>query len=161
MSMHVAQSWMTPEHVHALAGRRPRDLGTVLVSKKNTRAYRVVLSARPKKKGRKKLGRNGMPRRSTADRQRRAAAREPWVLATSLCDPARVIVEAYGNAYANRENVSRPQEPSFRLVRRGHSEQGTEAYRYAPPHCGIRVGCNAHRRARCCRQKASVPVSGQ
>jgi hypothetical protein len=95
-SMHVAQTWMTLERVHTLAGRRPRDLGTTLISKKNTRAYRVVLSARPKNKGRKKLGRNGMPRRSTADRQRRAAAREPWVLATSLSDPARVIVEAYG-----------------------------------------------------------------
>lgn len=95
MSMHVAQTWMTPEHVHTLAGRRPRDLGTTLISKKNTRAYRVVLSARPKHKGRKKLGRNGMPRRSTADRQRGDAAREPLVLATSLSDPASVIVEAY------------------------------------------------------------------
>jgi hypothetical protein len=94
-SLHVAQTWMALERVHTLAGRRPRDLGTTLISKKNTRAYRVVLSARPKRKGRKKLGRNGLPRRSTADRQRGAAAREPLVLVTSLADPTRVIVEAY------------------------------------------------------------------
>jgi hypothetical protein len=96
MQMRVAQNWMTLESLHTLAGRSPRCLGTLQVSKKNTRAYRVVLSARPKRKGRKKLGRNGMPRRSTADRQRGAAAREPWVLVTSLSDPAKAVAEAYG-----------------------------------------------------------------
>jgi hypothetical protein len=95
MCMYVTQNWMTLEHVHTLAGRRPRDLGTTMISKKNTRVYRAVLSARPKRKGRKKIGRNGKPRRSTADRQRGAAAREPLVLVTSLSDPTRVVVEAY------------------------------------------------------------------
>ena len=95
MCMRVMENWMTLERVHTLARRRPHDLGTTLISRKNTRVYRVVLSARPKRKGRKKLGRNGMPRRSTADRQRGTAAREPLVLVTSLSDPTRVIVEAY------------------------------------------------------------------
>jgi hypothetical protein len=92
----VAQDWMTLERLHTLATGRPRCLGIVQVSKKNERAYRVVLSARPKRKGRRKLGRNGMRRRSTADRQRGAAAREPWVLVTSLPDPARTVAHAYG-----------------------------------------------------------------
>jgi hypothetical protein len=91
------QDWMSLEQIHLLARRRrPRDLGNVLLSKKSTCERRLVLSPWPKLKGRRKIGRNGAPRRSTADRQRRAAAREPWVLATSLPDPARIIVEIYG-----------------------------------------------------------------
>jgi hypothetical protein len=94
--LNFGQSWMTLESVHALAAHHPRDLGTGLVSRRNPDKYRVVISGRRKLKGRKKIGRNGAPRRSTADRQRRSAAREPWVLLTSLADSARVVVEAYG-----------------------------------------------------------------
>lgn len=91
----VRESRMTLPDVHELAGRHPRDLGTVFITL-NAYEHRVVLSAKPKLKGRRKLGRNGVPRRSTADRQRRTAAREPWVLATSLAEPASVVVQAYG-----------------------------------------------------------------
>src|SRR5215471_13425029 len=85
LTMKVGQNWMALPEVHELARRRPRDLGTNLLGKRN-REYRVVLSAKRKPKGRKKIGRNGARRLSTADRQRGAAAREPWVLATSLAD---------------------------------------------------------------------------
>lgn len=93
--LNLGRTWMTLESVHALAGRHARDLGTALVARKNPNMYRVVISGRRKLKGRKKIGRNGAPRRSTADRQRRSAAREPWILLTSLADPASVVVEAY------------------------------------------------------------------
>jgi hypothetical protein len=93
--LHLEQRWMLLPEVHTLARRRPRDLGSVVVGRTLLREDRIVLSAIPKLKGRKKLGRNGLPRRSTADRQRRSAAREPWVLITSLSDPARVVVDAY------------------------------------------------------------------
>jgi hypothetical protein len=93
--LHLEQRWMRLPEVHTLARRKPRDLGSVVVGRTLFREDRIVLSAIPKLKGRKKLGRNGLPRRSTADRQRRSAAREPWVLITSLSDPARVVVDAY------------------------------------------------------------------
>ncbi len=95
LTVRLNQGWVTLPEVHALATRRPRDLGRLLVSKKDPQEFRVVLSAKPKPKGRHKLGRAGAPRQSTADHQRRAAAREPWVLVTSLADPARVVIDAY------------------------------------------------------------------
>jgi Transposase DDE domain len=95
LCLHLEQQWMRLPDVHTLARRKPRDLGSVVVGRTLLREERIVLSAIPKLKGRKKIGRNGLPRRSTADRQRRSAAREPWVLVTSLSDPARVVVEAY------------------------------------------------------------------
>jgi len=87
--------WMSLTETHSLARRKPRNLGTVLVGRTLRQKHRVVLSRIPKLKGRRKIGRSGRPRRSTADRQRREAAREPWVLLTSMSDPARVVVEAY------------------------------------------------------------------
>lgn len=96
MFFRLGQQWVSLAEVYGLAGRKPHDLGTVCVPRRQSRQYRIVLSQRRKLKGRKKIGRNGLPRRSTADRQRRDAAREPWVLITSLSDPARVVVDAYG-----------------------------------------------------------------
>jgi hypothetical protein len=109
LTMKLGQTWMPLEDVHALAGSRPRDLGAVFAGRHSTCTRRFVLSAKRKLKGRKRIGRNGAPRRSTADRQRRAAAREPWVLATSLPDPARVVV----NVYAMRMQI----EETFRDIK--------------------------------------------
>jgi hypothetical protein len=92
----LGREWGSLLDVHGLARRKPRDLGAVLVGRTTRREHRVVLSPRRKLKGRKKIGRNGFPRQSTADRQRRSAAREPWVLVTSISDPARVVVDMYG-----------------------------------------------------------------
>lgn len=96
LSLNVGQRWMCLPSVHTLVGRRPRDLGTALVNQTHPRELRIVLSTKHKLKGRKKIGRNGAPTQSTADCQRRAAAREPWVLATSLSDAAHIVVKAYG-----------------------------------------------------------------
>ncbi len=92
----LEQQWIPLDDVFCLSRRKPRDLGNVLVGRQKPREYRVVLSPISKPKGRKKIGRAGLLRQSTADHQRRAAARDPWVLVTSLSDSARAIVDVYG-----------------------------------------------------------------
>jgi hypothetical protein len=86
------------EELHALAGKRPKCLGDCLLrSKRNMkhRPFRLVLSAKPKLKGRQRLTTLGTKGRNTADRQRSTAAREPLLLVTSLTDQTRVIVDTY------------------------------------------------------------------
>jgi hypothetical protein len=86
------------EELHALAGRRPKCLGICyLRSKRNVipRPFRLVLSAKPKVKGRHRITTLGTKGRNTADRQRSAAAREPLVLATSLTMQAKAVVAIY------------------------------------------------------------------
>lgn len=95
LTANVEQAWLPLGQLHALARNKPKDLGKLKLRRKNPREYRLVLSAKRKLKGRKQLTLNGTPRQRTADHQRRKAAREPWLLATSLSDCARVVVEAY------------------------------------------------------------------
>jgi hypothetical protein len=86
------------EELHALAGRRPKCLGIChLRSKrdKTPRPFRLVLSAKPKLKGRHRITTLGTRGRNTADRQRSEAAREPLLLATSLNSQAKFIVATY------------------------------------------------------------------
>jgi hypothetical protein len=88
--------WMRLTDVHALATRLPRELGRLLVGRNSPRSeQRVILSGKPRLKGRTKLGRKGAHSESTADHQRSAAAREPLVLVTSLVDSSRSVVDAY------------------------------------------------------------------
>lgn len=86
---------LTLKQLHGRAGRTTRDLGTALVSIKQLRLERLVLSAQPNTKGRKRRSRKGTVRRSNTDRQMAKGAREPWVLATSLPSFAPDIVQAY------------------------------------------------------------------
>lgn len=81
---------------YELANEKPRDLGTALLGKGNPRAHRVVLSAKPKLKGRKNLGRKGKPRKGGVAQVSRAAAREPLFLLTSLDVAPRIVVDVYG-----------------------------------------------------------------
>jgi hypothetical protein len=84
--------------LHALAGKRPKCLGmcSLLETRSGIRwPFRLVLSAKPKLKGRHRITTLGTKGRSTVDRQRSAAAREPLLLVTSLNQQARVIVAAY------------------------------------------------------------------
>ena len=80
------------EELHPLAGKRPKCLGTCHL---RNRPFRLVLSAKPKVKGRHRITTLGTKGHSTADRQRGTAAREPLLLATSLTVQARVIVATY------------------------------------------------------------------
>jgi hypothetical protein len=81
--------------VYELARRKPRDLGTSWLGKRNPRAHRVVLSAKPLLKGRKNLGRKGKPRNGGVARVCRDAAREPLLLLTSLSEVPVVVVDIY------------------------------------------------------------------
>jgi len=86
------------EELHALAGKRPKCLGLCDLRgrrSKTPRPFRLVLSAKPKVKGRHRLTTLGTKGRCTADRQRSAAAREPLLLVTSLSAQAKVIVATY------------------------------------------------------------------
>jgi len=89
---------LTLEELHGLAGKRPKCLGLCdLRSRRNNTPlpFRLVLSAKPKVKGRHRITSLGTKGRCTADRQRSAAAREPLLLITSLSERAKVIVATY------------------------------------------------------------------
>lgn len=86
------------KELHALAGRRPKCLGICYlrsVRNRTPRPFRLVLSAKPKVKGRHRITTLGTKGRNTADRQRSAAAREPLLLVTSLTAQTKVIVAIY------------------------------------------------------------------
>jgi hypothetical protein len=93
LTANIKESWVPLEKFHALAKNKPKNLGKLLLRHKDPRELRLVLSAQRKLKGRKQFRFNGKPR--TGKRGTRKAAREPWLLATSLSDSARVVVEAY------------------------------------------------------------------
>lgn len=95
MIVHVNGRCMRLHEAYKLARPKPRDLGTVWLGNNNPRAHRVILSARPRRKGRESLNRKGAPRASGVARTCRDAAREPWLLITSLADSARVVVDIY------------------------------------------------------------------
>jgi hypothetical protein len=87
--------WVKFEELHALAGKKPRSLGICKVRLKDSREHRLVLSKKRKLKGRHRITFNGTKGRNTADRQRSTAAREPLLLATSLTDTPRVVIDLY------------------------------------------------------------------
>lgn len=91
----IGERCMQLRRAYKLAGSKPRSLGTVWVGKNNPRAHRVILSAKPKIRGRKRLGRRGKSLRSGVANISRAAAREPLFLVTSLSDTPRVVVATY------------------------------------------------------------------
>jgi hypothetical protein len=92
-------TWSRLEELHALAGKKAKSLGTCFlrsVRDKVRRPFRVVLSAKPKLKGRHRITTLGTKGRNTADRQRSTAAREPLLLVTSLTESTKFIVAIYG-----------------------------------------------------------------
>jgi hypothetical protein len=91
----LGEDWIKLEEVHALAGKKAKDLGVCRLRKKGTRMHRLVLSKRRKLKGRHRLSTLGTKRQRTADRQRSTAAREPLLLVTSLHERAADIVSIY------------------------------------------------------------------
>jgi hypothetical protein len=95
MGLFIGGRWMRLAEAYKLAQQKARNLGEVLVGKNNPRSHRVVLSAKPKTKGRRRLGRKGKPLNGGVARACRAAAREPLMLITSLPDAPRAIVDIY------------------------------------------------------------------
>lgn len=88
------------EELHALAGKKAKSLENCLLRSASNmvhRPFRLVLSPKPKLKGRHRITTLGTKGRNTADRQRSTAAREPLLLVTSLTEPAKLIVAMYSN----------------------------------------------------------------
>jgi hypothetical protein len=95
MILNIGGQCMRLDEAYELAKRMPRDLGSILLGRENARVHRAVLSARPKTKGRYRLGRKGKPLTSGVATTCRDAAREPLLLITSLTDVPAIVVEIY------------------------------------------------------------------
>lgn len=121
----VGEDWIPITRLHALASQEPREVGAVQLRAKDARTYRLVLSAKRKLKGRKQLTLRGTPRQRTADHQRRKAAREPWLLATSVPDAPSVVI----GAYRMRMQI----EQTFRDLKNHRYGWGTEDVRCKDP----------------------------
>jgi DDE family transposase len=95
--MHVRpyEHWLPLEDIHALAGKKTKSFGACSLRRGTPQPCRVVLSRKPRLKGRHRITFNGTRGQCTADRQRGTAAREPLVLATSLNDRADSVVATY------------------------------------------------------------------
>jgi hypothetical protein len=95
--MHALQQdrWSPIQNLYALAGKKAKCLGVCSLRRKNPCKHRLLLSKKPKLKGRHRLTVNGTKGRCTADRQRGEAAREPLLLATSLSTRAAAVVNTY------------------------------------------------------------------
>jgi len=91
----VSNTWIPLTTLHRMAGRGPRDLGVVPVGRLRPRDLRVVLASKRRSKNRQSLTLKGIPRRDTNSRRSSKAAREPWVLATSVQCSARKVVVRY------------------------------------------------------------------
>jgi hypothetical protein len=87
--------WIAVRALHKRATARPRDLGWVLMPRLRPESYRLVLSSRPKLKGRTRMTRRGGPGQRTQDRKFSSGAREPWLLVTSLTCNSKAVVAAY------------------------------------------------------------------
>lgn len=87
--------WTKLHSLHALASSRPQNLGVLMLPKSRPRPFRLILSARPKLKGRKRINTLGVPGRKKVDRDCSRAAREPWLLATSLKSRPSFVVQLY------------------------------------------------------------------
>lgn len=94
--VNVNQRWNSVQSLYRRARSRPQNLGTANMPRSKPSPYRLVLSKRPVLQGRKRMTRRGAPGRRTTDIKASKAAREPWLLATSLsCNPSRVV-QLYG-----------------------------------------------------------------
>ena len=161
MHVRVKNAWMPLVAIHRMARTSSLDLGVVSMCKKRPQDYRVVVSSRRKSKGRKRLTSNGTPRQDTNAKCASKAAREPWVLATSLqCSPNKVVAR-----YALRMQI----EECFRDLKahrhgwapRLRTQQFTAACGNPRAACGIRARRHAHPRSRGRASKASPRLSSQ
>lgn len=88
--------WSAVKSLHRRAGRRSKDLGEAWLPLANPCEHRLVLSAQPESKGRKRWTRRGTVGRRAVDAKSAKSAAEPWLLATSLRSNSKFVVRAYG-----------------------------------------------------------------
>jgi Transposase DDE domain len=92
----TSDGWISSKSLHRLATGKPRDFEWQWLPRYKPRPYRLVLSSAPKLKGRKRRTRSGNVGHNTTDIKSSSAAREPWLLATSLSCGCRAVLRAYG-----------------------------------------------------------------
>jgi hypothetical protein len=90
------QQWIPAKSLYAMARSKPRDLGWLWLTRYKPREYRLILSKQPMIKGRKRTTRKGTAGRRNTDIKASAAAREPWLLTTSLSCSCKYVLHAYG-----------------------------------------------------------------
>lgn len=87
--------WRVLPELHACADDNAKDLGELYLRKRNSIPYRVIVSAQPKPKGRKRWTRRGTRGHRTIDVKASKSATEPWVLVTSLSSGPKFVVKTY------------------------------------------------------------------
>lgn len=102
------QEWNACSSLHRMARESAADLGPCCIVKGDPMSCRLVL-VRRKRKGRQQRTRSGKPQQSGTARKARKAAREPWLLATSLDAPQRSAHQIVAS-YAKRMQI----EEAFR-----------------------------------------------
>lgn len=93
--VYVNGAWRPIQTLYQRARRKPQNLGRLMVPRRKPQVRRLVLSQLPKLKGRKRLTHRGTPGRRATDIKAAKAAREPWLLATSLESNPKFVVRAY------------------------------------------------------------------
>lgn len=88
-------NWVGPQDLHRRATGRAKNLGRLAFPKQNPKKRRLVLSARPKSKGRIRKNKLGKRGRTANDKRYSKSAREPWLLATSLQSSSKGVVAIY------------------------------------------------------------------
>jgi hypothetical protein len=113
-------SWRACSTLHAGARARAEDLGAHHIVQGAPVRCRLLRVLRPRKQ-REQLTRAGLPQQSTAARKARKAAREPWVLATSL-SPEQANAAQGVTLYGKRMQI----EESFRDLKSHRYGMGFE-----------------------------------
>lgn len=122
------KSWLPCKSIHHMATTKPKWFERVIYTMKNPLETNWVLFKAPAK-GRKQLNRFGQVRRDSPSKDAARAAREPWLLATSLPTNCSVQAKAVVSCYASRMQI----EEGFRDQKStrfglGMSLQGTRSH---------------------------------
>ena len=93
--MLVDGEWLGNPALHRRATNRAKNLGLAAFPRSSPRWRRLVLAKKPETKHRRRRSRSGRIGRRKDDRQHAKAAREPWLLATSLTARPSVVVAIF------------------------------------------------------------------
>lgn len=118
----VSGRWRKGRELAEGAGEVYRDLGITKVTKARQHRARVVVAAKPKirpRRSRKKSKRHG----DASVKKARKAAKQAWVLVTSLDCPAKMVLNLYGLRMQIEESFRDTKSPRFgRSLRFSRSE---------------------------------------
>lgn len=113
-------NWHACATLHAGAGRRAEDLGAHRIVQGDPVSCRLI-RVRRQRRQRDQLTRAGQPQQGTVARRARKAAREPWLLATSL-PPEHSHAVQVASIYGKRMQI----EESFRDLKSHRFGMGFE-----------------------------------